>query len=149
MYKEGDTIVNLDIETIDGKKIEIGKNQWIVLYFYPKDDTPGCTIQAKTFSELYDEFKNLNVEVIGISRDNSNNHQKFIQKHNLKINLVSDKDNKIASLFGVEGKLFFSRDTILIDPNGKVAKIWRKVSPSKNPHEIIEFIKKYNSERKI
>lgn len=143
MYKEGDILVNLELKTIDGETIKIGQSKWIVLYFYPKDDTPGCTRQAQNFSNLADEFNKLNVEIIGISRDGENSHKKFIEKYNLKIKLASDKDRKISSLFGVEGKTFFSRDTIIIDNVGKIVKIWRKVSASENPHQVLEFIKQY------
>ncbi len=148
MYNEGDIVVNLELKTIDGETIKTGQNKWIVIYFYPKDDTPGCTRQAQNFSNLAEEFNKLNVEIIGISRDGENSHKKFIDKYNLKIKLVSDKDRKIASLFGVEGKTFFSRDTIIIDPIGKIVKIWRKVSASENPYQVLEFIKKHSSNNK-
>ncbi|MCX7758184.1 MAG: peroxiredoxin [bacterium] len=145
MYREGDMVINLNLETIDGEKIEIGKGKWIVLYFYPKDNTPGCTTQAKNFSKLMEEFNKLNVEIIGISKDNEGTHKKFIQKYDLKIKLLSDKENKIAKLFNVEGKTFLSRDTILIDKAGKIVKIWRKVSASQNPYQVLEFIKNYEN----
>lgn len=143
MYKEGDIVVNLVIETSEGQKVEVGKGKWIVLYFYPKNDTTGCTIQAKIFSNLYERFQKLNTEVIGISRDDPYSHNNFIKKHNLKIKLATDKEGKISSLFNVKGKIFFSRDTVLIDPLGKVVKIWRKVSPSQNPYNILELIENY------
>lgn len=148
MYKEGDIVLNLLLKSSDNEEIEIGKGKWTVLYFYPKDDTPGCTIQAQTFSKLKEEFDKLNVEIIGISKDKDESHIKFLQKHNLKIKLVSDKDGKIAKLFDIKGKIFFSRDTIIISPTGKVVKIWRKVSSSKNPYEVLEFIKNYNDNSK-
>ncbi|MCS7165352.1 MAG: peroxiredoxin [Candidatus Calescibacterium sp.] len=141
MYKEGDLIVNLTLKTIDGEEIEVGKGKWIVLYFYPKDDTPGCTIQAKNFSKLKEEFEKLNVEIIGINKDSEESHRRFIEKHKLKIKLVSDKKDDIAKLFDVEGQIFPSRDTIVIDPVGKIVKIWRKVSASENPYQVLEFIK--------
>lgn len=141
MYKEGDIITNLKLETAEGEIIEVGKGKWIILYFYPKDDTPGCTIQAKKFSELYEEFDKLNALIVGVSKDNPERHKKFCQKYGLKIKLVTDKESKIASLFGVNGKIFFSRDTVIINPLGKVMKIWRKVSPSQNPYDSLNFIK--------
>ncbi|MFN3995935.1 MAG: peroxiredoxin [bacterium] len=141
MYKEGDIITNLTLETSEGETIEVGKGKWIILYFYPKDDTPGCTIQAKKFSELYEEFDKLNSIIVGVSKDNPERHKKFCQKYGLKIKLVTDKESKIASLFGVNGKIFFSRDTVIINPVGKVMKIWRKVSPSQNPYDSLNFIK--------
>ncbi|MFN4220260.1 MAG: peroxiredoxin [bacterium] len=141
MYKEGDIITNLKLETAEGEIIEVGKGKWIILYFYPKDDTPGCTIQAKKFSELYEEFDKLNALIVGVSKDNPERHKKFCQKYGLKVKLVTDKESKIASLFGVNGKIFFSRDTVIINPLGKVMKIWRKVSPSQNPYDSLNFIK--------
>lgn len=141
MYKEGDIIANLTIDTTEGEKVEVGKGKWIILYFYPKDDTPGCTIQAQKFSELIEEFEKLNSIVIGVSKDNPERHKKFCQKYNLKIKLVTDKEGKLASLFDVKGKIFFSRDTVIINPIGKIVKIWRKVSPSQNPYDTLQFIK--------
>ncbi|MEN3015092.1 MAG: peroxiredoxin [bacterium] len=147
MYKEGDIVQDLKLESSDGEVIEVGKGKWIVLYFYPKDNTPGCTVQAQTFSKLKQEFENQKAEVIGISKDSNKSHEKFIQNCNLKIKLVSDKAGQIAKLFGVQGKIFFSRDTVLIDPNGKIVKIWRKASAQNNPLEVLELIKHYNQQK--
>ncbi|MGB9638956.1 MAG: peroxiredoxin [bacterium] len=144
MVKEGDIIPKMELIDHNGNKITIGDGKnYTVLYFYPKDDTPGCTKQGINFTNLKEEFEKLNVQIIGVSRDSIESHQKFAKKYNLNIHLVSDKEKKLATIFGVEGKLMFSRDTIILDPNGKVIKIYRKVNAQTNPYEVLEFIKNF------
>ena len=142
--KEGDTVPDYRLKADNGKYINISdyKGKWIILYFYPKDNTPGCTKEAKTFSELYDEFKKYNAVIFGINTDSVKSHQKFKKKHNLKITLLSDPKGKVAKDFGVRVILgFCHRDTVLINPEGKVEKIYREVDPEGNPKAILEFLK--------
>ena len=111
-----------------------GKN--VVIYFYPKDSTPGCTIESKAFRDHYADFQTKNTEVIGISRDNLKSHCKFIDNHQLNFPLISDEDESICKLFDVLkeksmfGKKYFGidRSTFLIDENGILQKEWRNVS---------------------
>lgn len=117
----------------------------IVLYFYPKDNTPGCTRQACAFSGLYKEFKNKNVEVIGISKDSVTSHQKFAEKHNLDFILLSDPELDAIQKYGVwqEKKLYGKvsmgvvRTTFIIDENGNIEKVMPKVKPDTNAAEIL------------
>lgn len=122
-----------DFQTIDdqGKAVSLKdfRGKAVVLYFYPKDDTPGCTIEAKSFSEHYSEFQNLQMVVLGISADSQDSHKKFKEKHQIPFPLLVDKDLKIAQAYGVKGTFFASRDVIVIDDKGKVMKVLRSVKP--------------------
>jgi thioredoxin-dependent peroxiredoxin len=121
----------------DGKTTQLQdfRRQWLVLYFYPKDLTPGCTTQAIEFTDRLPQFQTLNTQVIGISPDSIVSHGKFITKHNLEIILLSDPDHQIAEAYGVwqlkkfMGKEYMGivRSTFLLDPNGNIAKIWSNV----------------------
>ena len=118
------------------------RGKWVVLYFYPKDDTPGCTIEAKEFTELYEEFLQNNAQVYGISTDTKESHCDFRDKHQLKVPLISDEKNKIMSLYEVEvADGYASRDTVVISPSGKVTKIYRKVKPAGHAKAVLDFIK--------
>ncbi len=107
----------------------------LVLYFYPRDDTPGCTTQGRDFTALIDRFRETGTEIVGVSPDTMQSHQRFREKHALAIKLVSDQDQAIAKAFGtwveksMYGKTFMGveRSTFLIDPTGRVVRVWRKV----------------------
>ncbi len=119
-------------------------SQWLVLYFYPKDDTPGCTTEAIDFSQYASEFNQLNAKILGVSPDSEKSHCKFIAKHNLSIQLLSDPQHQVAESYGVWGlKKFMGkeymgiiRSTFLINPQGKIAHIWTKVK-TKGHGEIV------------
>ena len=121
----------------------------VVLYFYPKDDTPGCTTEAKDFSCLVDQFKAAGAVVIGLSPDSVKSHEKFRQKHELTIKLASDIDKSVAEAFGVwveksmYGKTYMGvdRSTFVIDKAGKVAKAWRKVKVPKHAEQVLAAVK--------
>ncbi len=144
--KEGDYIPPLKAVDDTGREINLNdfKGKWIVLYFYPKDNTPGCTKEAITYSKLKEEFERENAVVFGINTDTVESHRKFKEKHNISIPLISD-DGKIAKLFGV--KMIFGicfRDTVIINPEGKVEKIYRGVDPEGNPVEVLKYIREKN-----
>ncbi|MCS7122836.1 MAG: peroxiredoxin [Candidatus Micrarchaeota archaeon] len=111
--------------------------KWFVIYFYPKDDTPGCTIEAKDFTSKYREFKDLDTEVIGVSRDNYESHSKFKIKHNLSIILLSDPEGILHSRLNVR-----NRSTFLFDPSGKIVQEWRGVNPLGHASEVLEVVKR-------
>ncbi|MBM7558408.1 peroxiredoxin [Marinitoga litoralis] len=149
-YKIGDN-VDFEIVETNGEIIKSNdlKGKWIVLYFYPKDNTPGCTTEAKDFTSLIDEFHKLNAEVIGISPDNVDKHKKFISKYDLKVKLGSDENKELLEKFGVWqlkkmfGKEYYgvARTTVLIDPEGKVAHVWEKVKVKGHAEEVLNKIK--------
>ncbi|MDX1251944.1 MAG: peroxiredoxin [Gammaproteobacteria bacterium] len=117
------------------------RGRWVVLYFYPKDDTPGCTAEACQFRDDYPGVKSLGAEVIGVSVDNHHSHAKFARKYRLPFPLLADADGRVAKLYGSLWDLwllrFARRHTFLVDPQGKVAKIYRHVSPRSHSREII------------
>ena len=120
----------------------------VVLYFYPKDNTPGCSRQACAFAAAYEGFKNQNVAVIGISKDSVASHQKFAQKYNLPFVLLSDPERKAIEPYGVwhEKKLYGKvsmgvvRTTFLIDEQGNIEKVMPKVKPDTNAAEILSYL---------
>ena len=120
----------------------------VVLYFYPKDNTPGCTRQACAFAGAYGEFKKINVVVIGISKDSAASHQKFAEKHGLPFILLSDPDLTAIQAYGVwqEKKLYGKvsmgvvRSTFVINENGMIEKVMPKVKPDTNAAEILEYL---------
>ena len=124
--------------------------KYLILYFYPRDNTSGCTKEAKDFSNLKLEFDSLNTVVIGISSDTYESHNKFISKHDLKIELISDIDNNLCQYFGVwveknmYGKKFMGieRSTFLIDPSGIIIKEWRKVKVTSHAEELLNYLRK-------
>ena len=125
---------------------------FIVLYFYPKDNTPGCTQEGIDFSNNYRKFKNLNTEIIGISKDNIKSHENFKKKYKYKFDLISDEDEKICKMFDVikeknmYGKKYMGieRSTFIIDKKGKLLKEWRKVKVKGHVEEVLKFIKDQN-----
>ncbi|MCO6042094.1 peroxiredoxin [Thermococcus alcaliphilus] len=145
----------LDIKVTDeeGKEAplrEFVKGKWTVLYFYPKDNTPGCTTEAKEFSELIEEFERLGVQVIGVSRDSPESHRKFKEKHGLKVKLLSDPSGELHKALGAWGKkkLYgkeyegIIRSTFILSPEGEIA--WKKIKVRAKGHakEVLEEIKK-------
>lgn len=120
----------------------------VVLYFYPKDNTPGCTRQACAFAGAYEEFKKINVVVIGVSKDSAASHQKFAEKHGLPFILLSDPELTAVQAYGVwqEKKLYGKvsmgvvRSTFVINENGMIEKVMPKVKPDTNATEILEYL---------
>jgi peroxiredoxin Q/BCP len=120
------------------------KGTWVVLYFYPRDNTPGCTIEAMQFNAALEKFSDLGAQVLGVSADSAESHQKFAEKHNLSLRLLSDTEHTVLKAYGawkpktMFGKEFLGtqRDTFLIDPEGKITAVWRKVSPKGHAEEV-------------
>lgn len=130
-----------------GKEVSLSdyRGRKVVLYFYPKDNTPGCTRQACAFAGAYAGFRDKGVQVIGVSRDSIESHRKFAEKHDLPFVLLSDPDLQVIQAYGVwgekklYGKVSFgvTRTTFLIDENGIIRKVMRKVKPDTNAQEIL------------
>ncbi len=135
----------------DGKMhcLEDFKGKWVVLYFYPKDNTSGCTREAKDFSQLKEEFEKLGAVIIGISKDSPKSHQKFVEKHSLSILLLSDENHKVIEDYQAWGKKkmygreYFGviRSTFLIDPDGNIVKAWRNVKVKDHANEVLKTLK--------
>ena len=151
MIQIGTKAPNFTLQDKNGNNISltdfVGKK--IILYFYPKDNTPGCTRQACAFAGAYEEFKNRNIEVIGISKDSVASHIKFAEKYNLPFILLSDPERKAIDAYGVWqekkmcGKVSMGvvRTTFIIDENGNIETIMPKVKPDTNASEILEMLK--------
>jgi peroxiredoxin Q/BCP len=131
------------------------KGKYVVLYFYPKDDTPGCTLEAMDFNELLQDFQALNSVVLGVSRDDLKSHNKFKDKYNLKFNLGSDLEGATCSKYAVwvEKSMFgkkymgVNRATFLIDTQGKIAHIWPKVSVEGHAREVLDKVRSLASNK--
>jgi len=125
------------------------KGKWIVLYFYPKDNTPGCTTEAKEFSQLLNEFEKLGAIVIGVSPDSPKKHCNFIEKHGLEITLLSDENKEVLKAFGVWGKKKMYgkeyegviRSTFIINPEGEIVKEYKKVKAKGHAAKVLEDLK--------
>lgn len=152
MLKQNDSAPEFSLEDQDGKITRLSdfSGQPLVLYFYPKDDTPGCTTEACNFRDDYSEFVDKGVQIIGISPDSVKSHQKFQSKYELPFNLLSDPDHKVAEQYGAWGlKKMYGREfegilrtTFLIDKNGKVAKVFEGVKPAEHSKEVLEEVAK-------
>jgi len=124
------------------------KGKYVIVYFYPKDNTPGCTTEAIGFTGILPELQKLNADVIGISADSPESHAKFIEKKNLKVTLLSDLDKNVIKSYGKWGKRSFrgkdymgvARSTFLINPDGKIVYIWSKVSVGRHPKEVKKIL---------
>ena len=138
----------------DGRQVSLSDflGKKVVLYFYPKDNTPGCTRQACAFAEAYEQFKEQDVVVIGISKDSTASHQKFAQKYDLPFILLSDPELQAIQAYDVwqEKKLYGKvsmgvvRTTFVIDGNGVIEKVMPKVKPDTNAEEILNYLKGYS-----
>ena len=117
------------------------KGSKLVVYFYPKDNTPGCTIEACQLRDHFDELRE-KMEVIGVSHDKIESHARFVSKYKLPYTLLSDPDKEIIKAYGAKGFLFTKRISYLINPEGKIAKIYLNVSPKKHAKEILEDFEK-------
>ncbi|BBJ28488.1 peroxiredoxin [Athalassotoga saccharophila] len=138
MLKVGEMAPDFCLPDQDGKEVCLKdfRGRWVVLYFYPKDNTPGCTAEAISFTEHLDEISKLNAEVIGISADTVQSHKKFEEKRQLKIRLLSDTERKVIAMYGAQGTLGTVRSTFLIDPTGKIDHVWPKVSVKGHTHDV-------------
>ena len=132
----------------DDKKVSLKdfSSKWVVLYFYPKDDTPGCTTEACDFTAGLKGFDKLNATILGVSPDSTASHRKFIDKHNLKLTLLSDPDKKVLAKYGAWGtkKMYGKetqgviRSTFIIDPKGKIAHAWYNVKAKGHVDKVAE-----------
>jgi len=134
--------------TREGDRISLASfaGKWIVLYFYPKDDTPGCTTEACSLRDARDDLTDLGAEVVGISKDEPEEHQKFKTKFNLNFTLLSDPSGKTIEAYGawgpkMFGKVGIQRKTFLIDPNGMVQKVYGRVTPQGHGQKVVEDLK--------
>src|SRR5216117_1713824 len=148
--KEGDKAPDFTAITNEGSQVSLsdfkGKN--VILYFYPRDDTPGCTKEACAFRDEFAEFKQKGAVVLGVSTDPVKAHARFVEKYKLPFTLLADEDKKIVQAYGVWGEKTFMgrkyqgthRITFLIGPDGRLQKIWPKVKPEEHAREILQVL---------
>jgi peroxiredoxin Q/BCP len=148
MLKEGSTAPAFKTTDGDGRSVSLKdfRGQKVVLYFYPKDDTPGCTKEACSFRDAFSDFKKAGINVLGISTDNEKSHQKFSRKFDLPFTLLTDTDHAIADKYGSYGEKKFMgrtymgvhRKTFLIDEKGKIKRVFEKVKPDDHAQEVLK-----------
>lgn len=151
MNFEGQQAPAIELNNQDGKKVTLDdfKGKYVVLYFYPKDDTPGCTTQACDFRDNLDTFSDLNAVILGVSPDDEESHNKFIEKFDIPYDLLVDTEKEAAKAYDVWrlrkmfGKEFMGieRSTFIIDPEGKVVKQWRKVQAKGHFEKVLEQLR--------
>ena len=150
MISEGDRAPDLTVETSSGETVRLSSpGKPLVLYFYPKDDTSGCTREAQDFTSLAGDFAQAGAAVVGVSRDPMKKHEKFIDKYGLKVPLAADEDGRISDAFGtwVQKSMYgrkymgMERSTFLIGADGKVLKEWRKVKVPGHAEEVLAAVR--------
>ena len=151
MLKEKSIAPKFTLNSTGNNKYSLKDSQgkYVILYFYPKDDTPGCTIETNDFNKLLTKFKRFNCEVYGISKDNINSHNKFKEKYKIKFDILADDEIKIVKSYKVWAKKKFMgrefmgvvRSTFLIDPKGKIVKIWDNVKVKDHAQEVLDNLK--------
>jgi peroxiredoxin Q/BCP len=122
-------------------------HKWIVLYFYPKDDTPGCTTEACSLRDARDTLAEMGAEIIGISKDDANSHEKFKARYSLNFTLLTDAEGKVIEEYGAWGKKMYGREgilrkTFIIDPSGQVVKVYGRVTPMGHGEQVIDELKR-------
>jgi peroxiredoxin Q/BCP len=147
MLKEGDRVPDVKLEAIDGEKVSPAdfRGNKLVLYFYPKDDTSGCTREAQDFTALADQFEKAGTWILGVSRDSPKSHSRFAEKYDLKVRLLSDVDGAACEAFGtwVEKSMYgrkymgIERATFLVERDGTVHRVWRKVKVPGHAEDVL------------
>lgn len=143
-------LFNLKDQNSDSHQLADYQGQWLVLYFYPKDGTSGCTIEANEFKDNYERLQGMNTEVLGISLDDAASHQKFIAEHDLPFNLLVDSDKVMSRAYGVDGgAAFFSyakRQTFIVNPEGLIVKHFEEVDPNTHVSEVLAALDELQAE---
>ena len=143
----GDPAPEFELSDQNGQlhSLEDYRDQWVVLYFYPKDETPGCTTEACEFRDNIFAFKKINAQILGVSLDDVESHQKFAENYSLPFPLLADNEGKAADAYGVKTKMFgmtvAKRQTFLIGPDGTIAKHYEKVKPAEHSAQVLADLK--------
>jgi thioredoxin-dependent peroxiredoxin len=143
---EGDQAHDFSLSSQDGSQVSLQqyRGKWVVLYFYPKDFTQGCTIEAHSFQTDEAQYKSKNTIVLGVSLDSSDSHKQFCAKEGLNFKLLADESAQVATRYGsvmdFQGKRYAARNTFIVDPNGVVRKIYRDVNPSGHSKEVLSAL---------
>ena len=154
MLSAGNPFPNFSLSNQDGKTVKLSDlaGQWLVIYFYPKDDTPGCTIQGKSFTATKDAFDAAGVKVIGVSADDVTSHRNFSHKFAFTIELLSDTESKLMKALGIgqaewKGMKFWERTSFVVDPKGIIRKVYEKVNPEGHEQVLLDDIQGIKKEK--
>ena len=146
--EQGNRFVDFKLQNQDGKTVTLDDfaGKWLVVYIYPKDDTPGCTIQGKSFTATKQEFDDANISVVGVSEDDVASHKDFCNKFSFTIDLLADPNHELLSAAGVgqseyKGTMYWNRTSFVIDPNGNLRKTYEKVNPEGHERVLLDDIK--------
>lgn len=148
MPQVGQEAPNFTLPSQDGTPVSLNdlRGKWVVLYFYPKDGTPGCTIEAHNFQRDLSKYQSENAMIVGVSVDTTGSHKEFCAKQGLTFKLLADDQKKVVneygSTMGMAGMTLASRNTFLIDPEGKIAKVWVKVDPRSHSQDVLSTLQK-------
>ncbi len=144
----GKRFVDFSLKNQDGKTVSLKDfaGKWLVVYVYPKDDTPGCTIQGKSFTASKQDFDNANTAVVGVSADDVDSHKSFCNKFGFTIDLLADPDHELLNAAGVgqseyKGTMYWNRTSFVIDPEGNLRKVYEKVNPEGHEQVLLNDIK--------
>lgn len=144
----GKRFPDFSLRNQDGQTVTLNDfaNKWLVLYVYPKDDTPGCTIQGKSFTATRQEFDDANISVVGVSEDDVESHKNFCNKFSFTIDLLADPNHELLTAAGVgqseyKGTMYWNRTSFVIDPSGVLRKIYEKVNPEGHERVLLDDIK--------
>ena len=147
----GQQAPSFTLNSQEGKPVSLDDfhGKWVVLYFYPKDMTPGCTVEAHNFQRDADKYLKANAVILGVSVDSVDSHKQFCAKDGLNFTLLSDEDKKVVTEYGSLGSYagfkIANRNTFLIDPQGKIVKVWTKVDPSHHSEEVLTALNGFES----
>ena len=145
----GQTAPDFTLPSQDGSNISLDnfRGKWVVLYFYPKDMTSGCTIEAHNFQQDMEKYQKLNAVVVGVSVDSTGSHKEFCAKEGLSFKLLSDQDKKVVAQYGsmadYMGVKIAKRNTFLIDPHGKIVQVWTGVNPAQHSQQVLAALNGY------
>jgi peroxiredoxin Q/BCP len=150
MLSAGNPFPNFSLPNQDGQTVNLSDfaGQWLVVYFYPKDDTPGCTIQGKSFTAAKKRFDDAGIKIVGISADDIASHKDFQNKFGLAINLLADTNSSLMKTLGLgqsewKGNKFWERTTFVVDPQGVVRKVYEKVNPEGHEQVLLDEVKRF------
>jgi peroxiredoxin Q/BCP len=148
MLEAGKPFPSFSLPNQDGKTVTLGDfaGRWLVVYFYPKDDTPGCTIQGQSFTATKSEFDDAGISVVGVSQDDVESHKHFCNKFSFRIDLLADTDAKLLNACGIgqseyKGTMYWDRTSFVIDPKGVIRKVYQKINPQGHERTLLEDIK--------
>lgn len=152
MIEQGKSFPEFSLPNQDNKitRLTDFRGKWLVIYVYPKDDTPGCTLEGKGFSAAKERFEQANARVLGLSQDDVASHKSFCEKYSFSIPLLSDGKAELLKTLGVpqsdwKGTQYWERTTFLVDPNGVLRKVYQKVKPEGHEQEVLQDIKRFSS----